>query len=35
VKLEHLKQECEAELTSDRDRDFTQELGWLYDQYGP
>jgi hypothetical protein len=34
TKLEHLKEECEAELTGHQDRAFTEELGWLYDQYG-
>jgi hypothetical protein len=34
VQLEHHIQECMAELTSHYDHNFTEELGWLLDQYG-
>jgi hypothetical protein len=34
TQLEHMVQECEAELTGHLDREFTEELGWLYDQEG-
>lgn len=33
TQLEHLKEECEAELTGHLDRDLTDELSYLIDQY--